>query len=163
MKFSILLNILLAIAVIYLVLTPPDSIESIKTLEVRDTIIQQKYITGKTRILRQTDTILKRWDSIAFFFDSAECNLKLKDCADDVKREAQNVKQAYSDCDSALISKNNIIQGQKMMLINRKTSKLGIYSGIGLGLNTSGQVAPNINISLGFKIKEHENIRKRIN
>lgn len=153
MKFSILLNLILFIAVIYLILTPPDSFETIKTLEVRDTIVQQKYIAGKIRILRQTDTILKRWDSIAFFFDSAECNLKLKDCTEDVKKEAQNVKKAYSDCDSALISKNSIIQGQKFMLKNRETSRLGIYSGIGLGVNSSGQVAPNINISLGFKIK----------
>lgn len=140
---------ILVLLLLKVFLTPPIVDERLKVLEVHDTILKVKYKEGKDRILKQTDTILERWDSIPLNLDSSDCNDKLGECIEDVKKQSENVKKAYLDCDSLILSKERIIDYQKSI----RPSKFGVYTGVGMGVNSSGQFQPNVNISIGFKIK----------
>lgn len=131
------------------------SISTSDSLKGRDQVIERYYTTEKTNTIKEINSIENKWDSVSKNMDSVNCNLKLAECVEDIKKEAQMVQKAYLDCDSSIASKKAIISEQENtinLLKNKKVSPFGVYSGIGLSLNKDLSIQPSLQLGLGINL-----------
>jgi hypothetical protein len=106
-----------------------------KEIEYRDRVVTNSKIVTKWNHSRDT---LINIDTLYF---QAQTDINYLDTS-------------LKKCDTALSTCMRLTEVQKELIKNTpKCSKFGLFTGLGLGVNQMGQVAPTLNISLGFKIK----------
>ncbi len=151
-----ILGVIIGGLIVYLTLRKePVYIEKIKEIEVLKVQIdtfEKAYQVYKYR----AGQIVTKYDTLTFtqYFDSTDCNRFLDTCIADIYR----MDTALKSCDKVKTLNENLalkqhaligIQGRK---IKRLEFPIGLYAGAGMGMDLQGQVRPNVNLSIGYKI-----------
>ncbi len=151
-----ILGVIIGGLIVYLYFTiNPSYEEKIREIEVikeRIDTLNKTYTIYKqqaARIVTKYDTLLTEK-----FYSDTDCNRLLDTCIVDVYR----IDSALQKCDyiKDLTEGVNLKQSAIIRLQNAEIKRLkfpiNVYLGAGMGADLQGQVRPNVNLSIGYKI-----------